>query len=312
MRRLRKLLIIRTDRMGDLLMSVPAIRAVRKGMPGAQIHLLMQKELRPLLENHPDIDRLHSFEPGGDRGLPRLLRTALWMRRERFDAVLVMNPSKFFHTASFLAGVPVRAGYRRKLGFLLNRSLPDTKAERNLHESEYNLELARLLEIPATAESLEIPVSPDGARAAARLLAWSGIPTGEKPVAIHPWTSNPAKGWPPERFWEAARRLQQSGRTVVLIGLPPPGNSVPLPAAGAIDLSGRTPLELLPALLKGCRLLLSNDSGPAHVAAAVGTPTVVVAAKEHERQLSRWRPLGPAHRTLIDPSVEEVIRACAS
>ncbi len=293
--------------MGDLLMSLPGIRAVRRALPETRIHLLMQNGLLPLLRGHPDIDELHGLEPGRDRGGTNLLRTALWMRRRRFDAVLMMNPSKFFHLASFLAGVPLRIGYLRKWGFLLNRSIPDTKGQRNLHESQYNLELVRLLRIPAEEEPLEIPVPAEADAQAGVLLSAAGIPPGEEPVAIHPWTSNPAKSWPLDRFLQAARQLRQAGRAVVFIGVPPEGTPENLAVDGSVDLSGRTPLEILPAFLKKCALLLSNDSGPVHVAAAVGTPTVVVASGSHAAQMERWKPLGRRHRVLIDPSVEEVI-----
>ena len=307
----RKLLIVRTDRMGDLLMSLPAIRSIRREMPGTSIHLLAQRQLHPLLEGHPDLDHLHPFEPGQDRGGRRLLRAAAWLRRERFDAVIMMNPSKFFHAASFLAGVPLRIGYRRKLGFLLTRSLPDTKGERDLHETEYNLELVRLLGIPAKGEPPSLPPRPELERRARELLEQSGLPSGVRPVALHPWTSNPAKNLPAELFWETARWLIGEGQTVLLIGQPEEGEPAAVPS-GVVNLVGRTPLEILPSVLRRCRLLLSNDSGPVHVAAAVGTPTLVVAPRSHERQLRRWRPAGTAHRILMDPNAEEVVRACGS
>lgn len=311
MRSPRKLLIVRTDRMGDLLMSLPAIRSIRRAMPQAQIHLLARTELHPLLEGHPDLDKLHPLQPGRERGWANIFRIAAWLRRERFDAVLVMNPSKSLHAAAFLAGVPVRIGYRRKLGFLLTRSLPDTKGERGLHETEYNLELVRLLGIPAKEEPLSLAPTAEGEKRAEELLRENGVTAGRSPVAVHPWTSNPAKNLPVELFWEIARRLIGEGQPVLLIGQPDGGGPAAAPP-GVVNLAGRTPLEILPSILRRCRLLISNDSGPVHVAAAVGTPTLVVTPQSHAAQLKRWRPVGAAHQILIDPNAEEVVRACGS
>ena len=264
-----------------------------------------------MLEEHPDLSGISSFDPQESGKWTGILRTALRLRRERWDAILVMNPTKLFHVASFLAGIPVRIGYRRKLGFLLTRALPDTKASRNLHESEYNLELARLLGISATNEPLKLPARPEMERRARKLLEERGIPPDARPVALHPWTSNPDKNWPLERFRETARRLLEAGLPIVIIGGSSSDGADSFPPA-AVNLAGQTPLGILPSVLRRCSVLISNDSGPVHVAAAVGTPTVVVAPESHAQQLQRWSPMGTGHRILIDPTVEEVVRCCAS
>ena len=307
---LRRILFVRTDRMGDLLMSLPAIHAVRRTFPETEIHLLIQKELIPLLEEHPDLDRLLPFEPKKSGGWGGIVRAASRLRRERFDAVIVMNPTRLFHAASFLAGIPLRIGYRRKLGFLLTRSLPDTKVSRNLHESQYNLELVRLLGIPVPEGTLRLPERPEAEAQARRLLAAHDCAAGQPLIAVHPWTSNPSKSWPLDSFWRAARSLGKGNRRLLLIGQSQAGSASPssLPSE-LVNLTGKTSLEVLPALLRRCAFLLSNDSGPVHVASAVGTPAIVVAPREHARQLERWKPLGTGHRILIDPTVEEVVAA---
>lgn len=307
---LRRILFVRTDRMGDLLMSLPAIHAVRRAFPQAETQLLLQKELAPLLEGHPDLDRLLPFEPKQASGWSGIFRTARRLRRERFDAVIVMNPTRLFHAASFLAGIPLRIGYRRKLGLLLTRSLPDTKASRDLHESQYNLELVGLLGIPAPEGTLRLPARQEAEAEARQLLAEHRVPDGQPVIAVHPWTSNPAKSWPLDSFWRTVGVLRKGSHPLLLIGQSSPEEagrgSIP---AGLVDLTDKTPLAVLPSLLRRCAALLSNDSGPVHIAAAVGTPVVVVAPREHARQLERWKPLGPGHRILIDPTVEQAAQA---
>lgn len=316
---LRRILMIRTDRMGDLLMSLPAVHAVHAAYPAAERWLLVQRGLEPLLEGHPDITRLITWDPRepAGRGWGGILRWGWRLRRIQADAVVVLNPTKLFHAAAFLAGIPVRIGYRRKLGRLLTDGLPDTKAARGLHETAYNLELVqRLGGIPLGDPVLALPRRPALEAEAERILWERHLLAAGRPVAIHPWTSHPAKAWPLDRFAEAAGRLVATGVPVLIIGGPEESPRMARARAGlpeqAVDLVGQVPLRLLPALLRRCAALLSNDSGPAHVAAAVGTPTVVVAPGAHAPLLARWRPLGPAHQLLLDPTVEAVLQALAS
>ena len=291
-------------------MSLPAIHAVRRAFPQAEIQLLLQKELVPLLEGHPDVDRLLSFEPQEGKGWLGILRMAQRLRRERFDAVIVLNPTKLFHTASFLAGVPLRAGYRRKFGRLLTRSLLDTKSSQNLHESQYNLELVHLLDIPVPEGTLWLPERSEAEAQARQLLAENGLSENQTLIAVHPWTSNPKKSWPVDSFWQVIHSLREGNHHLLLIGRSPSGETRPesIPS-GLTNLTDKTSLAVLPSLLRRCSVLLSNDSGPVHIAAAVGTPAVVVAPREHARQLERWRPLGAGHRILIAPTVEEAAQA---
>ncbi len=295
--------------MGDLLLSLPAVHAVRKHWPQTQIHLLIHQDWIPLLQGHPDVDQIHPWNPQETLGWG-IGRTALWLRRHRFDAILILNPSKLFHAASFLAGIRTRVGYRRKWGFLLTHSLHDTKAARNLHETEYNLELLGLLGIQGRAtHRLFLPELADSRKQVQTLLAHHNLPNHVRPIALHPWTTNPGKGLPLHFFWSVARELGMSGHPIVLIGVPPVENRDMNPPPGLINLFNKTPLGLLPELLRHCSVLISNDSGPVHLAAAVGTPTVIVAPSSHDRQLQRWKPLGGHCTILLDPTPDQVFQA---
>jgi len=299
--------------MGDLIMSLPAVHAVRKFLPETEITLLIQKELEPLLEGHPDVDRILGWSPAEGAGWNRILRWGWRLRKYRFDASVTLNPTKLFHAAPFFAGIPTRIGYRRKLGILLTAALPDTKANRNLHETDYNLELVRLLGVPRSKPVIHLPQRTGTEREADWLLQSHGLTQTSRPIAVHPWTSNPVKSWPLESFAELADRLHADHRPILVIGGP---ESLPLMERWksqapdqVVDLVGKIPLRTLPALLRRCSLLVSNDSGPVHVAAAVGTPTIVVAPKSHAMLLARWRPIGTGHLLLLSPSVAEVVAA---
>ena len=312
---LRRILLIRNDRMGDLLMSMPAVHQIRAAFPEAKLTLLIQEDLAELLEGHPDADRILRCDPRQGQGWGAILRWARILRRERFDCAAILNPTRLFHAATFLARIPTRAGYRRKWGSLLTRSIPDTKQARGGHEAEYNLELVRLLGIQASEPVLSLPTRPETEAEAAGILESRGIRATDRPVAVHPWTSNESKSWPLDSFLQLIRSLDASGVPVLVIGGQECRAAMQrwkgaLPSSIA-DLVGQVPLRLLPALLRRCRVMVSNDSGPVHVAAAVGTPAVVVAPQSHAALLNRWRPLGDRHRILIAPGVDQVAAAIA-
>ena len=310
---IQRILLIRTDRMGDLLMTLPAVHGIRKGLPGAEITLLAQEGLEPLLEDHPDVDRTLTWNPAEGKGWKAILRSAARLRSGRFDAAVVFNPTREFHLACFLAGIPIRVGYKRKMGMLLTASIPDTKGQRKRHEADYNLELAELLGIKTGEPVLRLPEREKTARQAQDLLQSHGLLQGGGPIALHPWTSNPAKSWPLDSFWRLSAQLQQLGRPVVVIGgteaLPEMESALSTAPPSLRNLVGKIPLGLLPAFIRRCALLVSNDSGPTHVAAAVGTPLVVVAPRSHADLLERWKPLGKRCLVLIDPDVAAAAEA---
>jgi heptosyltransferase-2 len=308
---IEKILCVRTDRMGDLLLSLPAVHALRQAFPDTQITLILQHGLEDLLQDHPDLDQVQPWDPCKGQGWGEIFRWSWRLRQEQFDVAVVFNPTQFFHVATFLAGIPLRIGYRRKWGFLLSRSILDTKASRQLDEVEFNLELVRLLGISTSQPQLILPRDPKAEEECRQFLARQGQPNSQPPIAVHPWTSHPSKAWPLESFSKVIEQLATFGRPILIIGGPESSDSMsrwePTLSVNVVDLVGRLPLRLLPALLRGCALLISNDSGPVHVAAAVGIPTVVVAPQEHARLLRRWCPSGQGHLLLLSPKVEEVI-----
>jgi ADP-heptose:LPS heptosyltransferase len=207
----------------------------------------------------------------------------------------------------------MRVGYRRKWGWLLTHALPDRKAIGERHEVEYNLDLVRALgiEVPPNPP-FRLPIDTRAERAVEQLLEPLRIGHDERLVALHPWTSNPRKQWPGEWFGRLAERLIGLGRVRVLLlggaseralGRGTPG----LRQVAVVDLVGRLSLPQTAALLRRVRVLVSNDSGPVHVAAAVGTPTVVLfGGSSPATGPQRWGPWGPGHTVLCKPALDQI------
>ncbi|MDD5072416.1 MAG: glycosyltransferase family 9 protein [Candidatus Omnitrophica bacterium] len=294
----RRILLVRTDRIGELLLTTPAFGSVRESFPGAKITLLVKPSSSPVVEGNPCFDSIVKLDPVPDLdSFAKRLRFIRFLRVSGFDMVVIFNPSKFFNVAAFLAGIPVRVGYDRKLGFLLTRSIEDKKYLCEKHEVEYNLDLAKAAGAVILSKKLCFPLAETDERAAAEILARNGI-TGGGFAAVHPGTSNPEKLWPAERFAQVCDKMIDAFRIkAVLVG----GEDERSAAAEVkskmrnevTDLTGKLALKESGALLKRSALLISCDSGPVHIASAMGTPVIALFGEARPGGSSkRWGPYG--------------------
>lgn len=311
----QRMLFARTDRLGETLLNLPAIAALSASFPSASLVLLVHPDLIPLLSRLPMVERVMAYPPG-PRGLwwVRAVRLASRLRAQRFDLAVISNPVKELHVAVWLARIPRRVGYARKGGRLLTHRVEDRKALGEQHEVEYNLDLVRA--IGAHPPSPEAPqqILPRFEREQAevvQLLEWQGIKPSAPLIAVHPWSSNPRKQWPADRFTDLIRRLAaHASRQVVLIGGAAEAEraSHVLPDGVPVaNLVGQLTLTQLAALLQRSSCLVSNDSGPAHLAAAVGTKAVVLfGTPQASAGPRRWGPWGPGHAVIWKPAIEAI------
>jgi len=315
-REIRRILFIRSDRLGDVLMNLPAFRVLRKTYPKAWITLLADRSISDLFNEHPDIDELISVNT--DTLLKDHAKQWELLRKIRaihFDLGVASNPCKFFHQLLFLSGIPIRVGWRRKWAFCLNRSLPDTKGKMTKHEIDSNLDLVGLVSNEKWDGQFSIF---EDKKSMESIRAFLGSMDAPCLVAVHPGTSNPEKRWGHEKFVELCKRLQSIDRCqVVLIGGEEEtalsraiAEQLPKPA---LDLTGKLKLKELAALFKELRVktLVSSDSGPVHVAWMSGTPVVALYAKNVPgSDPKRWGPRDGKSEVIFkemdEISVEEV------
>jgi ADP-heptose:LPS heptosyltransferase len=185
----KNIFIVRSDRFGEFLLSLPAIKLIKINFPDSKIYLLAQRNNIELIRGVSFIDEYIDYEEDLFRGYRGAYRIAKILRKEKIDCFVVLNPKKEFHLASLLAAVPLRLGYNRKWGFCLNRKIEDKKYLAQKHEAEYNFDLVKLICKDISAPSLDLPV--DSADA---LGALSGhLNLSQKYIVIHPFSSNPLK-----------------------------------------------------------------------------------------------------------------------
>ena len=301
----KRILVIRLDRIGDVVLSTPVVQALRQKFPHAFIAMMVRRACRDLVQGNPYLNEVILYDKEVEhRGIWSTIRFARSLRRYEFDAALVLHPSNRSHWIPRLAGIPVRIGYDRKSPWLLTHRLPHRKQEGARHEALYCLDMLRVFGIEANDPRPHVPIQAAANSRIETLLAEASVDPSARLVAIHPSASCVSKRWMPQRFAEVADRLiAQQGARICLIADEPGAMYAHQVAQAtrhpALNLAGQLSLAELAALLRHCRLLISNDSGPVHIAAAVGTPVVDIFGR-NQRGLSpqRWKALGDGHVVL--------------
>ncbi len=319
---IHRILVLRTDRLGETLLTLPAVAALRTVMPGSSVTLLVHPELASLLAGSPGVEDVLPYDRAAHPAWGvRAWRLGRSLRERRFDLAIVSNPMKELHLAVWVAGITRRVGYDRKWSWCLTRRIPDRKALGERHELEYTMDLVKAAvdePLPPLVPRWPLPTFDREHGEVLQRLEEQGIQRSEPFVAVHPWTSNPQKQWPSLRYQTVIRVLAQQ-LPVAVVGGAEARQAVrhllPAPLPRVADLVGHLTLRQLAAILQRARLLLSNDSGPVHLAAAMGTPTVVLfGTPDAATGPKRWGPWGSIHTVIWKPSmdaisVDEVIAA---
>ncbi len=283
-----KILIRATNWIGDAIMALPALRAVRKRFPEAEIAIVGRPYVADIYRDQEICDQLIPYDPRGlHAGLSGRERLAAELRAQKFDMALLLQNAFDAAWLAWRARIPERIGYARDArSFLLTKAIPLPRhGEVPAHEKFYYLELLRRagwLDSVQDETFISLRVSEEKRRSADEFLCESGVRQGALRIAIGAGASyGSAKCWPPPRFAEVANRLQsEADADVILFGTAAEASVSTAISAEMrrppIDLTGKTAIADLPALLSQCHLFIGNDSGAMHVAAAVGLPVIAV------------------------------------
>jgi heptosyltransferase-2 len=283
-----RLLIRATNWVGDAIMALPALQAVRNRFPVAQISILALPYVADIYRGQGIADHLIPYERHGEhKGVSGKEKLADVLRSKKFATALLLQNAFDAAWIAWRAGIPERIGYNRDArGFLLTKPIRVPRAgEIPAHEKYYYLELLKRAGwIDAVPEIPEISlyVSEEESRQAEAKLRNFGSQVDAVRIAVGAGASyGSAKCWPPERFAKAINQLLKERKAeVILFGTPAESGVSAAIRAGldqpALDLTGATQIAELPALLSRCTAFLGNDSGAMHVAAAVGLPVVAV------------------------------------
>ncbi len=277
----RRVLVRAPSWLGDAVLSLPVLDGLRRTFPGAELIVSAKRAVAGLYEL---VHGVAGVVPDAGRGPRGLAATARRLRRERCDVALLLPNAFGSALLARLAGIPHRVGYARDgRSPLLTAAVPVQTAAERWHQVDAYRALLGALEWDEGERRPVLRVPPHAAADADRLLAEAPPPASGRPlVAVAPGGAyGGAKRWHADRFAAAADRLAgELGAAIVIVGSPRETAEAAAVArqvrAPVLDLAGRTTLPDLGAVLSRCAILLANDSGAMHVAAAVGTPAVAI------------------------------------
>ncbi len=323
--------IFRTDRIGDVVLTLPMAEAIKRHDPAAHVVFCVQTYTAELVALSPHVDEILTIGARDiDEGILHFIRR---LRRLPIDRAVFAYPRPKLALASLLAGIDLRIGTGyRWYSLLFNRKLREHRRDSRFHERDYNLHLLDASGIPASKSPLtpKLHISDELRGQAREVLERSGIDPLRPFIALHPGSGGSAKDWPPERFGALAEALQAADPELQIFitgteaehalmkrvrdaagGSAAGSNTAGGSAAGssATLQHEEVSLPLLAALLERSRLCCANSTGPLHIAAAVGTPVLGFYPFETVCHPRRWGPLG-RHVRVLTPEPRPDCAAC--
>jgi len=336
----RRILVVRTDRLGDVILTLPMLPLLRAWFPGSHLAMLVSRYTSDIVQGNPHLDEILPYDRDGSQvPFAELLRA---LRLRAFDTVFVVHPTPRLAWMVYRAGIRCRVGTGyRPYSFLFNRRVYDHRKDARYHELEYNLRLLRAVKPDFTGSGVtpqfDIQVDTGARKRVAALLGPGAEASGRQLVVVHPGSGGSARDWPPDRFGQLAAKLAAlPGVRVCVTGGPAEAalaNQVATAAGtGTLVFPGTLTLQELAALLDFSTLMVGNSSGPIHLAVALGTPVVGIYPQHTAMSAGRWGPYTEKKRVLEPEkppdceecagdrsttcscmatiSVEEVFRAC--
>ncbi|MBD0337397.1 MAG: glycosyltransferase family 9 protein [Cyanobacteria bacterium Co-bin13] len=292
--------------LGDLLCGVPALRALRVGFPDAHITLLGLSGSRWFAERFPDLlDDWLDFPgypgiPEGWQSVQATVQFLAQMQVRPFDLAIQMHGN-----GSYMNSFVTLLGAKQTAGFYMpGLFCPDPQTflpyPQAVPEVERMLQLMEFLGIPAQGSDMAFPVTEAELRSHHQLAAAHGLQPGSY-LCLHPGASDPSRRWSPANFAQIADHLAMKGYRIVLTGTaeeqPIVESVIRQMHTQPINLAGKTNLGTLAALLQQAALLICNDTGVSHLAAALKAPSIVIFSNS---EVKRWAPLNRQHHRPID------------
>jgi len=278
----QRILLRATNWLGDVVMISPAVALLRGAYPKARLTMLTKAHLADLYAGHRDLDEVITYDPKeAHRGLSGRIRLAGELRRGNYDWAVIFPKGFEAALAPALARIPVRAGWATdRRGFLLTHSVPETAEDFFLHHSEYFARPLRKLGLTGKLPQPHFPLDE-----AHRIEGKKRVTSLPHPLVVfHPAASIAPRQWGTDRFITLGKALHEKGCGIALIGAPAEAaqaQAIATAVPGALNLAGKTTLKEMAGVIAAADLFVGNDSGPLHIAAALGINTVAIFGAGH-------------------------------
>lgn len=296
-----RILVIRMSGVGDVLWTTPLLRALRRGFPRARIYYVVRKACAPVLENNPDVDGLLVYRGGGLFSQFGFLGA---IRERHCDLSIDLVGTPRTAIQSLISGASQRIGFDfgyRKIFY--NQVLSAREANRG-HEVEFNLYVLKTLALPEAGRELVFNLSPEEIQYRERAWQQMGYGNRDTVIGILPTGGWACKRWPVDHYIGLGRVASGRGiKFLIFWGSHPEGLDARAIAEGigpAATIAPKTTLRQMAALLSGCRAVVGNDTGPLHIATALGVPVVSFYGPTSPQAQGPW---GSLNRVLRDESL---------
>ncbi len=294
---MRNILLIRLSSLGDIVLTSPAVRAVREHFPNARISMLVASQSADLLTENPHLDEVLGFDRRAkDKDTSEMIRLARAIRERQFD--LTIDFQRKFRTSllAYSSGAKCRVGYHQPHGILCSVRVPDSSG----HAIDRYFSLLHAVGIEAKDRTLELFITESDRTYARKAMEKQSICADRPTVGLFPGAGWKLREWMPDRFAAIGDRLVRDfAAQVVVFGGPDECQLVnyviDLMAEQATSFAGNQPIRRLAALIERCNLFLTNDTGPMHIAAALRTPTIALFGPGNH---IRFQPLDHIHSTV--------------
>ncbi|MCX5656821.1 MAG: lipopolysaccharide heptosyltransferase II [Candidatus Omnitrophica bacterium] len=302
---MKRILIVNVNWLGDVLFSTPFIRAIRRHYPDAFISCMAVPRCKEILEGNPNLDELIIFdEEGKHSSLFGKLQLASFLRSKKFDEAYLLHRSLTRTLITALAKIPKRIGYetkKRKLFLTHNIELPGDL----MHRAEYFLNIARQAGIAVDECGYDFSIPKEDEEYTDNFLKIEGVPAGTPFVVLNPGANWLLKRWPPENYAKLGDFISEKFRYKVIIT----GAQKDLKLAQDISAfmknpsviaCGKITLKQLGVLFKRARLVVTNDTGPLHIAIAVGARVISLFGPTSSRITG---PYGPGKYSVLQKDI---------
>lgn len=295
----KRILIVRTDRLGDMVLSTPVIENLRNCFPDSYIAFLCRPYTRQVLEGNPYLDEVIVYDKyGRHKDIFASMKFALGLKKKKFDWAVILHPTNRVHLLTFMAGIKFRVGWDKKMGFLLSKKLRHLKDKGEKHETEYTLDILRQIDIPIKSKNLFVFVYSGAEEWTDNYFRQQGVRSDNYKVALGIGSSCPSKIWPTDNFIKVGKRIKkqipaeifilgEDKEKKLLASVRKKDRAIGYNLLGALD------VPKLISFFKRIDLLVVNDCGLVHLCAAVGTPVIAIFGRAQEGLAPRrWKPLG--------------------
>lgn len=321
--KLKKIVVSRTDKIGDVVLSLPTFKFLKERIPSAELTAHVSSYTYPLVKSSPYVDSIITREDD-----ETISQTVKKFRSASADAILFLYPRPDLAIAAYISGIPIRAGTAfRWYSFLYNLRVREHRSDSIKSEAEYNLNIARSLlyedearSFPGNLNSNLLKVDPVAEQRVTQFLSDLNIKSF---IVVHPGSRGSAVDWPLENFSKLVSILAgEIGIPVILTGSDNERilcEKVRYENKEAINTAGIFSLSELIALLSKASLFVSNSTGPIHIASCTGTPVVGLYPNSKPMNPIRWAPIGN-NKIILTPSdgsddiskipVEKVLESC--